>query len=168
MTKDIKDYLHLYLGCEVACYSDHLRPEMEFERNATLDGIVNDSSRNEHPVKVSFHNEGFKYRSHYCYKFNEVKPLLRPLSDMTEEEVIKYLRLKHNAYSGEYEIKLRDNGFWWLFKTIASDEKFKFFGEMLDESNSDQFRWLLSKGFDLFGLIEAGLAIDKTKLPTPV
>jgi hypothetical protein len=28
----------------------------------------------------------------------------------------------------------------------------------------ETFLWLLSKHFDLFGLIEAGLAIDKTKL----
>jgi hypothetical protein len=143
MTKDIKDYLHLYLMCSY----QWLDGDMEWRRPEVLTAYQLNSIRQSG---------------------REVRLLLRPLSDMTEEEVIKYLRLKHNAYSGEYEIKLRDNGFWWLFKTIASDEKFKFFGEMLDESNSDQFRWILSKGFDLFGLIEAGLAIDKTKLPTPV
>jgi hypothetical protein len=144
MKKDIKDYLHLYLGCE---YQYRYNDSAEWRPSQ---------------IRLSI-----KVLSDHPYRW-EIKPILRPLSDMTEEEAIKYLRLKHNAYSGEYEIKLRDNGFWWLFKTIASDERFKFFGEMLDESNSDQFRWLLSKGFDLFGLIEAGLAIDKTKLPTPV
>lgn len=91
---------------------------------------------------------------------DDVFPVLRPLSSMTEEEAEKYLRLKHNAYSGDYEIKISDAGFWWLFKGISTSQKFKFFGEVLDESNADQFQYLLSKGFDLFDLIPNGLAIE--------
>jgi len=30
---------------------------------------------------------------------------------------------------------------------------------------AESTRYLLSKGFDLFGLIKAGLAVDKTKMP---
>jgi hypothetical protein len=33
------------------------------------------------------------------------------------------------------------------------------------EIDGEYHKWMLSKGFDMFGLIEAGLAIDKTKLP---
>jgi hypothetical protein len=172
--KDIKDYLHLYLGCEVACYSDHLRPQITFERYATLDGIVNDSSRNEHPVKVSFHKEGFKYRSHYCYKFSEVKLLLRPLSYMTEEEAAFIGELVYGKpdsvkwrveHKGNYLNIYRKHYFKSITIDYASgDIDFYDDGE-LDTSlqQTEIFRYLLSMDFDLFGLIPAGLAIDKTK-----
>lgn len=136
--KDIKDYLHLYLGCEFVSKWPGWQAE-----NDPFILCPADLERG---------------------KFEYIKPILRPLSSMTEEETEQYLRLKHNAYSGEYEIKISDAGFWWLFKGISTDQKFKFFGEILDESNAEQFQYLLSKSFDLFGLIEDGLAIDKTKL----
>ncbi len=31
----------------------------------------------------------------------------------------------------------------------------------------EQFKWLLNNHFDIFNLIESGLAIDKTLTPTP-
>lgn len=44
---------------------------------------------------------------------------------------------------------------------ISIEELFGNLGSVLCLAND--FRYLLSKHFDLFGLIEAGLAIDKTK-----
>lgn len=70
---------------------------------------------------------------HNCNALS-LKLILRPLSDMTEEEMIEVDVDVPNILS-EYE-KLRPTA----------------------------FSFLLSKGFDLFGLIDAGLAIDKTKL----
>src|SRR6185369_12818594 len=55
-----------------------------------------------------------------------VKPILRKLQDMTEEEHLEIERLP-DAYWGQL--------------------------------NADQFAYLLSKSFDLFGLIESGDAI---------
>lgn len=61
------------------------------------------------------------------------KPILRPLSDMTEDEA--------------------DNiGIEWL-SNYGSEDKF----------SAAQFHNLLSLHFDLFGLIEIGEAIDSTK-----
>lgn len=34
----------------------------------------------------------------------------------------------------------------------------------LKADSGETFRWMLSKGFDLFGLIDSGLALDATKL----
>lgn len=62
-----------------------------------------------------------------------VKIILRPLSDMRDEE-----KFGKPGKSGEYPDK----------------EIFSF----------EHTRYLLSKHFDLFGLIEAGIAIDKTTL----
>lgn len=69
---------------------------------------------------------------------DEVKPILRKLESMTEEE-----KKKHHDYA-----KVKSNGM-----------KFRF-------ANESAFRmtWLLSKHFDLFGWIESGLAIDRETL----
>lgn len=61
-------------------------------------------------------------------------PHLRNLSDITEEEK-------------EYR--------WNTFCNIR---------EINQEVVAEEIKWLLSKGFDLFGLIESGDALDKTKL----
>jgi hypothetical protein len=67
------------------------------------------------------------------------KPILRPLSDMTQKERKQIGPTWHK----EYEPEITDNEF-----------------------NTEEIRLMLSKGFDLFGLIDAGLAIDKTTLQT--
>jgi hypothetical protein len=64
---------------------------------------------------------------------HEFKPHLRPLSDMTGDE--------HRKWDELYD---------------AVDE-----AAPPPIENAEQVRWMLSKGFDLFGLIESGLAIDK-------
>lgn len=116
--KDIKDYLHLYLGCEIYdSYND---------RTGILKGITKDSVLIDH-------------KTSWRLDFDEVKPILRPLSDMTEEEKIEY---------GE------------TFKEV----KPFFGGDSVYFESHETVRWLLSKHFDLFGLIEAGLAIDGTKM----
>lgn len=68
-------------------------------------------------------------------------PILRPLSDMTEKEQEEY-----------DEIVDFQNKF-------CSDER-----GLKIECEAEKTKFLLSKHFDLFGLIEAGLAIDKTTL----
>lgn len=104
--KNTKDYLHLYLGCEVVIEKSSYWCVHEFdyhkgEKRLLLPSVLTWVRNNEMIVK----------------------PILRPLSDMTEEE-------------------------------DAID---------CDLSPAEKFRFRLSKDFDLFGLIEAGLAIDKTK-----
>jgi hypothetical protein len=110
MNKKIEDYLHLYLGCGMR-YATHHEPQNEV-----------------YILTVENLKEAIEFKD---------KPILRPLSDMTEEEF--YYVEQHKIYQGE------------IVQTfpLGAAELTKF---------------LLSKHFDLFGLIEAGLAVDKTTL----
>lgn len=121
--KDIKDYLHLYLGCKV-------------EIGATLPGMLLGVEGNTAFVK--HFTEG-----RICMALKQVKPILRPLSDMTEEEGVEAeVAWKEGSNYGE---------------TI---------GQGLNCAYAYRLKYLLSKGFDLFNLIPKGLAIDKSSLPT--
>lgn len=71
----------------------------------------------------------------------EIKPLLRPLSSMTEEEM-------HECGNMVYDFSGTDLDQWQ-----PSDFEIGLAPE--------QFHWLLKKGFDLFGLIDAGIALPK-------
>lgn len=73
-----------------------------------------------------------------------VKLLLRPLSGMTKKE---------------FEYK---NSICFYQELPAKTEDGKSAAVIHDSPQS--FLWMLKQGFDLFGLIEAGLAIDKTTL----
>jgi hypothetical protein len=117
---DIKDYLHLYLPVKFIWVKD----AVPFKKGeiGTLEA-----------KDLQYWNE-FK------------KPILRPLSDMTEEELQECGNLVYD-FSDDPEL---NNHKWQDFQTLLT---------------SEQFHWLLKKHFDLFGLIEAGLAIDKTKQP---
>lgn len=110
--KDIKDYLHLYLGCEIC----------------KADGSGN--------FKLTPHTLSQMNLPNTTPDIKKGKPILRPLSSMTEEEL--------SAMESIY-------GFY------AS----KPYAERLG-TDAEVTRHLLSKGFDLFNLIPEGLAIDST------
>ena len=112
--KDIKDYLHLYLGAMF---------------------IVDGQSGR---FKLSGYNPytGIQNVCGECVfdDLSKIKLILRSLSDMTEEED---------------QIEFPQNNR----------------GEFIDMHwYPDGYIWLLSKGFDLFNLIEENLAIDKNSL----
>ncbi len=148
---DLKDVIHLYLGCKV-------------QYEGILNGSELSAELKEHKSDVFYipqiaHVRGLKigllkkieitidgkktYRigrkglqTHYtCQKF---KPILRPLSDMTQDEYFEWqalcswLEYNNQKHYGNYSPKV--------------------------------FHWMLSKAFDLFGLIESGQAIDATTL----
>jgi hypothetical protein len=123
MSKDIKDYLHLYLGV----YCQRMGQE-DVSNVYKLTGVSFDDTQRQ--WWAYFENEEDCYAA-----IEDVFPILRPLSDMTEEELL-------------------------IGGPIPQTNTFDVVGKW----SPDQFVYLLSKGFDLFGLIEAGLAIDKTKL----
>lgn len=120
MEKKIEDYLHLYLGvmCQVESFNEPHK----------LTGISYDDTDGK--LWCYFENTELGYAP-----INKVKTILRPLSDMTEQE------------RGEYQaIRFNDN-----FKLLP------WHCDTFFEST----RYLLSKHFDLFGLIDNGLAISK-------
>ena len=101
--------------------------------------------------EVKYNIEGFRYYedngtclisgniiTEFGRKELTIKPILRPLSDMTVAE-------KNN----------------YIWDTIPEYTDF----QGLVKHISPVFLWLMRQHFDLFGWIEAGLAIDKTKTP---
>jgi hypothetical protein len=125
MSKQLKDYLHLYLQVfdrilliEKSNY--YFVHNLFIHKGGTrvLDARI--------LTELLTHGDGLEY-----------KLLLRPLPDMTEEEKTELYYLDDHAL---HEL---GDGTGYALPYV--------------------FTWCLSKGFDLFGLIESGLAIDKTK-----
>lgn len=137
MGKNIKDYLHLYLGADVAYEA--------VDGGKTIIGILA-AIEYKGSITVRLGNDSHKSQSLYWNEFYPTgKLLLRPLYDMTKVEK------DHVGYDA-YKV-LRD-------KTIPNDKRTPF------EWSAKQTAYLLKQGFDLFGLIDAGLAINKSKLTT--
>lgn len=134
--KKLSDYLHFYLGCKVGCSTDGIC----FTDYGTLIS-VSKGEGGQHEVYFGYK----KVFLFYKYNLENIKPVLRPLSDMTEEECQKCGNMIYD-FSDDPELNNHK----------PSDFEIGLAPE--------QFNWLLKKGFDLFGLIEAGLAIDSTKL----
>ena len=119
---------------------------------------------------------------------SSIKLILRPLSDITEEEISDlYILLEFDKEISERQYpELHKTGGKKITKEddcviIENDNdwgievRINKYGQALttckdnreDYSGEEQaviFKYLLSKGFDLFNLIEQNLAIDKTKL----
>lgn len=96
----------------------------------------------------------------------DMKMVLRPLSDMTEEEKTALLKINlsiitHRIEFGENYISQNAFG----FKGAAEHCAFKSYVFEFNKMDSKEFHFLLSKHFDLFSLIPEGLAIDASKSP---
>lgn len=141
--KDIQDYLHLYIGAE--CLWEHI--EGNFGGREIIDG---------HMIE-----------SHKATKNAIIRPLLRPLSDMKEEDVKEWsdVNITHTPYCVELDSKDPDGEFTEVYPDGSILSKSKDDGDIRPIDGGLLFRLLLSKHFDLFGLIPAGLAIDKTQQP---
>lgn len=142
MNKDIKDYLHLYLGCNAKV--DTSKPDCLLITGEIIeiDSLCID----------------------YCIHGNlaTVLPILRPLSNMTGKEVIELFHLSYNDANYQFEEfqKVDNNEFGWRARNQNGMECFV----PANSFKPEVFQWLLSKHFDLFGLIESNLALDKTKI----
>lgn len=153
MEKKIEDYLHLYLGCDV---------------KSKRMGII-------FPLTTVTTN------TPNIFKYGEYTLLLRPLSDIQIEEAancvtqvfcprnnypLKDFRLTKNEY-GNPVCRLNND---WFDESLTFGTKTGAIWSARDKHlantkiPSSIFVYLLKQGFDLFGLIESGLAIDKTKL----
>ncbi len=141
MSKKIEDYLPFYLGCEI---------EVKFDDGSS--GIV-------------------KLTPHYLnyYGTNEFVPtsmrlFLRPLSDMTEEDVKEWgdVTIEHTSYGPKLDSKEEFGEYTEIYPDGSIFSKSKDDGDSRPINGGFLFMLLLKKGFDLFGLIESGLAIDKS------
>lgn len=137
MKNAIKDYLHLYLGCQVDWKKF---PDNEsYSRNYRDLGTL---------ACISIHGDVVieTKDSQFHRKLKDVKLVLRPLSDMTKEEA-NFLDAMAKAQK-DGQVKPANCEFVTGIRTTSAEA----------------LRVLLSKGFDLFNLIPEGLAIDKADL----
>lgn len=148
---ELKDVLHFYIGCEL--YSEGTKSPI-----GTLYGLTN-HGKNIH-IKVS----GVDY-----YPQNVgYKPILRPLSDMTEEEAIELVKLSEWSQYGTHplirEYRTFRNSFGQIVVSWGESHREKNVPVDKTVFRPQEFLYLLKQGFDLFSLIESGQAINKTKL----
>ncbi len=152
--KDIKfkDIAHLYLGCELIAITDFDELEdYEYKKGDRVKLVLINKGRVQ--IHAMGDNENWRYGIDLedfwiaDWDLNGFKPILRRLYDITDEEC------KERAW-GDKE------GFYDYMKYSsphpAYTEQARWY--------PDDFAWLLSKGFDMFNLIESGQAIDKSTL----
>lgn len=154
-----KDIAHLYTGCKVLCVYP-----------AGTDGSENwaESKQVDTLTSVSFEECCFLLKDNPDYYFEgddnefDLKPILRPLSSMTEKETTEIVLLnrmvKNTLTSVLFDCK-------FTIKYLTPNGFNPQGGEIdLRQNNPQTFAYLLSVHFDLFGLIESGQAIDATTL----
>jgi hypothetical protein len=156
MENKIEDYLHLYIGCKLKGPTG----------TVTLMSVIAELPCTNWGIAVLNGNQS------YTTVLGDYKPVLRPLSTITGDEAKECYKL--NPYSkGEWLIEkviVRENikGYMpnivdvhWKGKEGTTDYACGVDVMFFNKLNPEQHRYLLSKHFDLFGLIEAGLAIAK-------
>lgn len=162
MKKDIRQFLHLYIGAEVETNikGQYVHPY----GNVTIEVLTPENYNlimDSLDRKERYEKEGDSDLSHlYC------RLKCRPLSSMTEGEAIELAKL--SEWEPHFrDVKVNRNNFGDLIVTwdgmVEGGETFNATGEL--SYTSEQFQWLLKNHFDLFHLIEDGLALDITKQP---
>lgn len=121
--KQLKDYIHLYLGCD-------------FQADNSSGSI------NSYTI---YHINA------YWEMYQNFKLLLRPLSSMTEDEKDGLRHADRLATSQNILPEIRAS---------------RLTNYHFTQKSAEITRYLLSRGFDLYDLIPAGLAIDKTLQPS--
>lgn len=165
--KQLIDYLHFYLGCDLK----------------TDTGVVKLIAVQKEVIPCT------DYRV-ICLNGNvthelkgEFKPILRPLSDMTEDEILEVCKLFSPTAWGEYRFKKwvakkdpKSNDSWISYDVTNENSTYSFTVDLIDGDimlyDDDDYEpihvdnnyrfWYVRNGFDIFGLIGSGLAIDKT------
>ena len=106
---------------------------------------------------------------------NNIKPLLRPLSSITIEEAYELgVLLTSEADMEDVEVGVGGIDVFGEYYTVVRyqdkvDEEYSFMIQFspigivgIDLIPYKAYEWLFKNHFDVFGLIEKGLAIDKT------
>jgi len=144
MKTEFKDVAHLYLGCDMYTKFDDGSSGKQELTTYVLSGIINSW-------------KGIRIRP------IEIKPILRPLSDMTVEEFAAYSTMLERCDYEAY-IEISDSG----ERRIGYEWEDGICGVLINSYVGKNlvavFSYLLSRSFDLFGLIESNQALDKTKL----
>jgi hypothetical protein len=150
---DLKSVLHLYLGCDVqypdtngkiitAKLTGFSRADgIETTYKRKRDGCVGDY--------LSWEPNG----NHNCDALH-IKPILRPLSSMTKEEVADLLGIDGFIKQGNFCSPF----FQITYETLTHEERYQH--QYIHQLSAAQFAYLLKQGFDLFNLISSGQAVE--------
>lgn len=139
--KELKDYLHLYIGCDAYVFPD------ETLTNGWLEQKLKEIPKMEYKIPVT--HDRVRYILERGYK-----PILRPISSMTEEEAKHLITLR--GYTDVSNVNFINGGVEFDHPGMTTYINF-------DKQTPEQFAYLLSRGFDLFGLLESNLAVASNK-----
>jgi hypothetical protein len=160
----LQDYIKYYIGCNVITTDDNERAE-----------LVGVSDDNAHLVHEGTGNYG-------TCDVTGVKLVLRRLEDMTEEEAITIATMAMFDKPAGYPIKdytvrrlplgnyppsacqVAINNDWYEMEIAIGFNTGNIWFTKFEQRVFNQpaiFHYLLTQHFDLFGLIDAGLAVDQ-------
>ncbi len=157
MKREIKDYLHLYIGCEVKLSNWFL----DNTAQKILTGCETCGVSPE--ARLTFYSPTYKEcedntpaskSETYSLPMKDVKPILRPIHDMTEQEACEFV-MAHPFYGKHQTMHWEHYRRAVHFKVIYNGQSRKWCKQIPERGETpEQFKYLLSKGFDLFGLID--------------
>lgn len=143
---ELKSVLHLYIGCKIQSHPHFIPNKREKTEVPGVCILTPD-------LLADLLNEIFPGSIGYTWK-----PIIRKLESITEEEIYDFVKLIEpivcDAYLSCCDI---------LFSYYRGGERHDSCFNLL-WCDPSQFAFLLSKGFDLFGLIDSGQAIDEAAL----
>jgi len=142
MKKELKDYIYLYNNRfnPIKVLVDNIEQKYLWDIEVYEEDYINLTLGETKLRSMDVNSDDWNvYNDNYSLE--RIKPILRPLSDITEREIYEY---------GEIEQACPINHSFLIYQCRVEAE---------------QTKYLLSKHFDLFGLIDAGLAIDKSLTP---
>jgi hypothetical protein len=149
--KELKDYINLYIGQLI----QHTLNDDNDIVISRVTGYYSDG------IEVQLVHNG----EHKCIlpHFKDAKLILRRLESMTDEECNELVWIKSSVYERVALVNANDYGIRFSFQYASSSRRRE---QVITDFSPEMVRFLLTKGFDLFGLINAGLAIeDKSENP---
>lgn len=143
----LQNYAGYYIGCR--CFNTwFLETHEQYDNNWLLEGY-----RPQSPKSYLLANQTDETWT------DSIKPILRKLEDITEEEMKSLVLIRYSVGNTLKTVEKVNNTI--QFKTSGFTG-----GGIIDlsELSSYQFHYLLKMKFDLFQLIENGLALDSKTL----
>lgn len=141
----LQSYLPLYLGQKVKTFALG-----DINSFGMFTGIELDARPDHAFITVTFSDNQYR-----IFRAFEVKLILRPLSSMTEEE---------ERELGKIALPECDAPRSRFVLSMESTGKNSEGTLMMDNYTPEMVVWLLSKGFDIFGLKEKGLCLYPEEL----
>lgn len=165
----LQDYIQYYVGCRVI-----IDPGTTKEETGRLMGVCSvPNSINQIYYHIVTDQMAVEEDEDFCMPYNDdadeparIKPILRKLESLTEEQVkhlIGWDKLQELYVDVSYELSKK-----WIavnYSIDAGDEGVYNQRYVVDFNvfTPTHFHYLLRQHFDLFGLIDAGLAVDANK-----